>query len=104
MADAPSLAEVQRRFWESHGAELTYDDAVVETVARRCTETDAGARNVDHIVTHSVLPELSTLVLERMSRGRAVSAVHLSLGAAGGFAYRVADAAPLRALPLPVPA
>ena len=97
------LAEVQRRFWESHGAELTYDDAVVETVARRCTETDAGARNVDHIVTHSVLPELSTLVLERMSRGQAAAAVHLSLGAAG-FAYRVADAVPPRLLPLPVPA
>jgi type VI secretion system protein VasG len=91
------LAEVQRRFWESHGAELTYDDAVVETVARRCTETDSGARNVDHIVSHSVLPELSTLVLERMSRGEAVSAVHLSLGPAGGFALRVADAAPARA-------
>jgi type VI secretion system protein VasG len=98
------LAEVQRRFWESHGAELTYDDAVVETVARRCTETDAGARNVDHIVTHSVLPELSTLVLERMSRGQAAAAVHLSLGATGGFAYRVADAAPPRLLQLPVPA
>jgi type VI secretion system protein VasG len=97
------LAEVQRRFWESHGAELTYDDAVVETVARRCTETDAGARNVDHIVTHSVLPELSTLVLERMSRGQPVAAVHLSLGAAG-FAYRVADPAPVRFLQLPVPA
>jgi type VI secretion system protein VasG len=87
------LAEVQRRFWESHGAELTYDDAVAEAVARRCTETDAGARNVDHIVSHSVLPELSTLVLERMSRGEAMSAVHLSLAPGGGFAFRVAGPA-----------
>ncbi|HEX8272508.1 MAG TPA: type VI secretion system ATPase TssH [Longimicrobiaceae bacterium] len=87
------LAEVQRRFWESHGAELTYDDAVAEAVARRCTETDAGARNVDHIVSHSVLPELSTLVLERMSRGEAMGAVHLSLAPGGGFAFRVAGPA-----------
>ncbi len=41
-----------------------------------------------------MLPELSTLVLERMSRGEPVSAVHLSLGAGASFAYRVADAAP----------
>jgi type VI secretion system protein VasG len=87
------LAEVQRRFWENHGAELTYDDAVAEAVAGRCTEVDSGARNVDHIVSQTVLPELSALVLERMSRGEAVAAVHLSLDPSGGFAYRVAEGA-----------
>jgi len=89
------LAEVQRRYWENHGAELTYDDAVVETVARRCSEVDSGARNVDHIVAHSVLPELSARVLEHMSRGEPAAAVHLSLAADGSFAYHhPADAEP----------
>ncbi len=81
------LAEVQRRFWEAHRAELTYDDEVVETIAARCTEVESGARNVDHILSHHVLPELSSLVLERMTRGAPLGAVHLSLDASGGFAF-----------------
>ena len=90
------LAEVQRRFWEAHRAELTYDEEVVAAIAGRCTEVDSGARNVDHILTQSVLPELSVVVLERMAEGAAVEAVHLSLDEAGRFVFR-----PLTA---PVPA
>jgi type VI secretion system protein VasG len=82
------LAEVQRRFWEAHRAELTYDDAVVAAVAERCTEVDSGARNVDHILTQSVLPELSGIVLERMAEGEDVQAVHLALGEDGRFVFR----------------
>ena len=81
------LAEVQRRFWEAHRAELTYDDAVVDHIAARCTEVESGARNVDHILSHHVLPELSALVLERMTRGQRFDAVHLSPGAGGGFRF-----------------
>ena len=82
------LAEVQRRFWEAHRAELTYDEEVVAAVAERCTEVDSGARNVDHILTQSVLPELSGVVLERMAEGAPVEAVHLSLDDGGRFVFR----------------
>ena len=82
------LAEVQRRFWEAHRAELTYDEEVVAAIAGRCTEVDSGARNVDHILTQAVLPELSVVVLERMAEGAAVEAVHLTLDDAGRFVFR----------------
>ena len=88
------LAEVQRRFWEAHRAELTYDDEVVAAVAERCTEVDSGARNVDHILTQSVLPELSGVVLERMAEGAPVEAAHLSLDEEGRFTFRPLVAAP----------
>ena len=63
------------------------DAALIEAIAGRCTETDSGARKVDHILTHTLLPELSTRVLERMAEGEEFSAVHVSLGEGGGFAY-----------------
>ena len=34
---------------------LTYDDALIEEVARRCTEVESGARNVDNILTNTLL-------------------------------------------------
>jgi type VI secretion system protein VasG len=88
------LAEVQRRFWEAHRAELTYDEAVVDLIAARCTEVESGARNVDQILSHHVLPEVSALVLERMTRGQRCDAVHLSSDARGGFRFELSP--PLR--------
>jgi len=80
------LADVQRRFWEGHGAELTYDEAVATEIAARCTEVDSGARNVDHILSNAVLPELSARVLERMARGERFAAAHLRMGDDGEVA------------------
>jgi type VI secretion system protein VasG len=81
------LADVQRRFWEAHRADLTYDEAVVGQVADRCREVDSGARNVDHILSQAVLPELSARVLEHMARGLPVPSVHLAVDAAGAFEF-----------------
>src|SRR5262249_32436934 len=53
------LAKIQRRLQETHKIALTYSDALVDEVARRCTEVESGARNVDNILTNTLLPEIS---------------------------------------------
>ena len=81
------LARVQARFAEAHGAELTYDDAVVAFLAGRCHATDAGARAIDHLLTNTLLPDLSGGVLERLADGVPVDLVHVDLdGALDGMA------------------
>jgi type VI secretion system protein VasG len=84
------LAKIQQRFHKNHQARLTYDASLIEAVTGRCTEVDSGARNVDHILTQSLLPELSTQVLERIAVGEVFRSVHISLDPARGFAYRFA--------------
>ncbi len=81
------LEKIQRRFKENHRAELTYDAAIVEAIADRCTEVDSGARNIDHILTHTLLPEVSTEVLDRMGNGQSFRGVHVALDASGSFVY-----------------
>jgi len=83
------LGRVAERMRENHDAAFTYDDAVVECIGGRCKEVQTGARNVDHILTRSVLPEISQEVLARMARAQPVSQVHVSVGPEGGFAYQV---------------
>ena len=53
------LGKIQRRLWRTTGSTLTYDDALIDEVARRCTEVESGARNVDNILTNTLLPEIS---------------------------------------------
>lgn len=71
------LGKIKVRIFENHKAQFSYDDAVIETVAKRCTDVDSGARNVYNILTSSLLPEMSGEVLSRMASGDGISKVHV---------------------------
>ena len=81
------LAEIQKRVWEQHHADLTYEPRIVRIIADRCTEVDTGARNIDYILSDSMLPELSVLVLEQMAERRRLIAVHVTMSNNGQFKY-----------------
>ena len=81
------LGKIQRRIRENHKIELTYDPAVVAEVAKRCTEVESGARNVDNILTNTMLPDVSRYLLTRMAEGKKPSAIHVSVSETGSFAY-----------------
>jgi type VI secretion system protein VasG len=81
------LGKIQRRLKENHKIALTYDDAFLEAVAARCTEVESGARNVDNILTNSLLPDISRKILGSMAEGEKMSAIHVSVGEDGEFSY-----------------
>ena len=68
------LGKIQRRIQENHRITMLCDDAVIEEVAKRCTEVESGARNVDNILSNTMLPEISRQVLARMAEGIALGA------------------------------
>jgi type VI secretion system protein VasG len=68
---------------------LFYGDDVVEAIANRCTEVESGARNVDTILTNTVLPAMSRLLLARMVEGEAVSSVTITRAHEGSLEYSV---------------
>jgi type VI secretion system protein VasG len=82
------LGKIQRRIRENHKIELTYDPAVVAEVAKRCTEVESGARNVDNILTNTMLPDVSRYLLGRMAERQKPSAIHVSVDEKGAFAYQ----------------
>ena len=53
------------------------------------TEVESGARNVDRILTGTLLPEMSGEFLSRMAMSEAVSRVHVSISDGGGFTYQI---------------
>jgi type VI secretion system protein VasG len=83
------LSRVGQRLKENHGAEFSYDEAVVAEIANRCREVESGARNVDHILTRTLLPEMSGEFLARMAAGQSVSSVHVSVADMGAFRYQI---------------
>jgi len=81
------LAKIQRRLMENHKITLNYTDALVDEVARRCTEVESGARNVDNILTNTLLPQVSRRILSGMAEGQKLSAIQVSVGPDSAFVY-----------------
>jgi type VI secretion system protein VasG len=83
------LERIGRRLEENHGAQFSYAERVIDEVAGRCKEVESGARNVDHILTRSLLPEMSGEFLSRMAAGSVISRVHVAVSGDGKFQYDI---------------
>jgi len=81
------LDKIKRRLLENHRLELLYDDVLIDTVASRCTEVESGARNIDNILTNTLLPDMSRELLASMAEGRKLSSIRVGIGDGGKFVY-----------------
>jgi type VI secretion system protein VasG len=82
------LKAIRRRVEGNYKAKFSYAPEVVSAVVSRCHEVDSGARNIDHILTGSMLPELSARLLARMAEGQPVTDVKIVMNG-DGFGYEI---------------
>ena len=80
------LDRIVRRIADNHRATLTYDESVVELIAKRCAEVESGARVVDAILTNTVLPAISRELLNRTIEGKTIGRVAVGVDESG-FTY-----------------
>ncbi len=88
------VRKIARRLNEAHRVEMLYDDTLISQVAARCTEVESGARNVDNILSNTLLPEISRMLLSSMAEGLHATGLRVGVGDDGDFTYEpVADTA-----------
>ncbi len=83
------LGKVAKRMLENRRTAFIYGDDVVEAIASRCTEVDSGARNIDHILTNTLLPEMSKELLSRMVNNEQVKEIKVTTDDAGQFVFSI---------------
>lgn len=83
------LGRIRDRVAANHKAAFEWSGSLVEAVLARCTEVDSGARNVDHILGGTLLPEIAGSVLATMAEGGAITRIKASADRKGGFKYRI---------------
>ncbi|SFK93146.1 type VI secretion system ATPase TssH [Lysobacter sp. cf310] len=83
------LQRIRDRVASNHKATFQWDESLVDAVLQRCTEVDSGARNVDHILNGTLLPEIAESVLSRMVDGGKIEAITVGADEAGGFVYTI---------------
>ena len=82
------LNRIGKRMKENRNIAFIYEEALIDHIAKRCTEVDSGARNADHILTNTLLPEMSREILSRMATGEQFKEVKVSLSGEG-FGFEV---------------
>jgi type VI secretion system protein VasG len=82
------LDRIKKRIHENHNILFSYDDAVVNQIISRCTELESGGRMIDAILTNTVLPKISTEILNSMMEAKSIENVYLS-SEGGEFTYAV---------------
>jgi type VI secretion system protein VasG len=83
------VGRIQDRLRQSHRVELVLDEAVHNAIAERCTEVESGARNVDNILTNTMLPAVSKLLLHALVADNPPGAIRVGVGEDGDFVYAV---------------
>ena len=61
--------------------------AVAAAVRGRCREVESGARNVDNILTNTLLPQISQRLLAQMAERQKIDRVNITVGSGGEFVY-----------------
>lgn len=82
------LDRIVRRVQENHKATLSYDEAVVDLILSRCTETESGGRMIDSILTNTLLPAMSHRFLDAMMEGREITEISISVSD-NEFSYHI---------------
>jgi type VI secretion system protein VasG len=86
------LDKVAVRLTDSQRMKLHCAPEMIDVIARRCTEVETGARNIDHIINGSLLPMLSTALLEKMTEGPLPASVRVDVAEDDRFVLAFGDA------------
>lgn len=78
-----------RRIHEHYNAEFSYHEDVMLHIVARSQEVDTGARNIENILNRTLLPELATECLSRLSDDQQINQIHVSVSDDGNFNYQL---------------
>lgn len=93
---AINMRRIEKRVRNHYDADFSYHEDVILHIVARSQEVDTGARNIENILTRTMLPEMASECLSRMADGEAISKIHVGVTEEGNFIYEISgsDAMP----------
>ncbi len=83
------LGEIAERLLVTHGVELRYSPTLVDEIASRCIDEQSGARNVDHVLAASLIPNISERLLYAAANGSTLHRITVDTANTGCFRYQI---------------
>ena len=73
------LNKIKKRAESGYQAEVSIDPNIAPEIAARCNEVATGARNIDKIISNTLLPQLSGIILQRMAQSLPIKKISIAL-------------------------
>ncbi|TQV85861.1 type VI secretion system ATPase TssH [Aliikangiella coralliicola] len=84
-----NMNRIAKRVKGHYNAEFSYDEDVMLHIVARSQEVDTGARNIENILTRTLLPEMATECLSRLSDNQEISKIHVNVTDESQFTYEI---------------
>ncbi|MFT7287924.1 MAG: type VI secretion system protein VasG [Halieaceae bacterium] len=85
-----NMRKIERRVRERYNASFSYHEDVILHIVARCQEADTGARNLENILSKTLLPQLATECLTHLGSGEDINSIAVGVTEEGAFEYTVA--------------
>ncbi|HWV16201.1 MAG TPA: type VI secretion system ATPase TssH [Cellvibrio sp.] len=86
---AINMNRIKKRVKAHYNAAFTYDEEVLLHIVARSQEVDTGARNIENILTRTMLPAIASECLAKLGNNETISKIHVSTDEEGGFVYAI---------------
>jgi type VI secretion system protein VasG len=86
------LRALAERLKAAHGIHTTFAPELLDGLARRCTESETGARNVEAVLRSSLMPVLSRELLQDLAGGHVRKRLNVGLTETGDWRIELSDA------------
>lgn len=84
-----NMDKIKARVLANYSAEFSYDTDVPLHIVARSQEVDTGARNIENIISKTLLPSLATECLTKISNDEEIKHIHINVNDDGEFSYNI---------------
>ena len=84
-----NMNRIAKRVKEHYNATFSYDDEVMLHILARSQEVDTGARNIENILTRTLLPDMAIECLTKLSNNEEISHIEVNVTEEGLFTYQI---------------
>ena len=84
-----NMQRIRKRVKDYYDAAFTYTEEVMLHIVARSQEVDTGARNIENILTRTLLPALASECLAKMAAGEAIQQINVDVAEDGQFSYSI---------------
>jgi len=84
-----NMSRIEKRVRAHYDADFSYDEDVMLHIVGRSQEVDTGARNIENILTRTVLPILASECLAKLASGDDINKIHIGVSEEGEFNYTI---------------
>ena len=74
-----NMTRIEKRVRNHYNAVFSYDEEVMLHIVARSQEVDTGARNIENILSRTMLPSMATECLSMMAEGKEITKIHVGV-------------------------